>query len=199
MINFLYLHRTVFGSTLAIGKQTVSGSTLAIRKQCPLTVGCKYEKLIITLDAPSNHMINFLYLHRTVSGSTLAIRKHVCNVFKLVYNIVLLDSNHVSKASSKGPTLSIRGGGINLLLKTLAPLCTTIELVYNAIILFNSCHEVIVSDPNLIYWNMTKKMKLRIQSFIHICACMKSNHMINFLYLHQTVSGSTLAIRKQLV
>ncbi|XVF15970.1 hypothetical protein REPUB_Repub09cG0201800 [Reevesia pubescens] len=43
--------------------------------------------------------------------------------------VVFLDSNLVSRASSvKGPSLSLRGGGVNLPAKTLAPCATPMEL-----------------------------------------------------------------------
>ncbi|KAI3699336.1 hypothetical protein L2E82_43578 [Cichorium intybus] len=55
------------------------------------------------------------------------VRRHFHDDITVV--VVFLDSNLVSKASSsKGPTLSLRGGGVNLAAKTLAPLSTTTEL-----------------------------------------------------------------------
>ncbi|KAI3665335.1 hypothetical protein L6452_43959 [Arctium lappa] len=55
------------------------------------------------------------------------VRRHFHDDITVV--VVFLDSNLVSKASScKGPTLSLRGGGVHLPAKTLAPLSTTTEV-----------------------------------------------------------------------
>lgn len=52
------------------------------------------------------------------------VRRHFHDDITVV--VVFLDSNLVSKASScKGPALSLRGGGVHLPAKTLAPLSTT--------------------------------------------------------------------------
>ncbi|KAI3499927.1 hypothetical protein L1887_35741 [Cichorium endivia] len=51
------------------------------------------------------------------------VRRHFHDDITVV--VLFLDSNFVSKASSKGPTVSLRGGGVNLPAKTLAPLSTT--------------------------------------------------------------------------
>ncbi|KAI3725860.1 hypothetical protein L1987_65656 [Smallanthus sonchifolius] len=51
------------------------------------------------------------------------VRRHFHDDITVV--VVFLDSNLVSKASIKGPTVSLRGGGINLSSKTLAPLAAT--------------------------------------------------------------------------
>ncbi|KAJ9561728.1 hypothetical protein OSB04_006888 [Centaurea solstitialis] len=51
------------------------------------------------------------------------VRRHFHDDITVV--VVFLDSNLVSKASSKGPMLSLRGGGVNLSPKTLAPLSAT--------------------------------------------------------------------------
>lgn len=52
------------------------------------------------------------------------VRRHFHDDITVV--VVFLDSNLVSRASTlKGPTLSLRGGGVNLSAKTLAPLATT--------------------------------------------------------------------------
>ncbi|XP_057965500.1 probable protein phosphatase 2C 60 [Malania oleifera] len=55
------------------------------------------------------------------------VRRHFHDDITVV--VVFLDSNLVSRASSiKGPNLSVRGGGINLSAKTLAPCSTPTEL-----------------------------------------------------------------------
>lgn len=55
------------------------------------------------------------------------VRRHFHDDITVV--IVFLDSNLVSRASSvKGPTLSVRGGGVNLPAKSLAPCATPVEL-----------------------------------------------------------------------
>ncbi|XP_024974309.1 probable protein phosphatase 2C 46 [Cynara cardunculus var. scolymus] len=56
------------------------------------------------------------------------VRRHFHDDITVV--VVFLDLNLVSKASSscKGPTLSLRGGGVHLPAKTLAPLSTTTEV-----------------------------------------------------------------------
>ncbi|XP_038971422.1 LOW QUALITY PROTEIN: probable protein phosphatase 2C 60 [Phoenix dactylifera] len=55
------------------------------------------------------------------------IRRHFHDDITVI--VVFLDSNLVSKASShKGPSLSVRGGGINLPAKSLAPCATPTEL-----------------------------------------------------------------------
>ncbi|XVF18082.1 hypothetical protein REPUB_Repub10bG0181000 [Reevesia pubescens] len=55
------------------------------------------------------------------------VRRHFHDDITVV--VVFLDSNLVSRASSvKGPSLSLRGGGINLPTKTLAPCATPTEL-----------------------------------------------------------------------
>nr|XP_043616631.1 probable protein phosphatase 2C 60 [Erigeron canadensis] len=51
------------------------------------------------------------------------VRRHFHDDITVV--VLFLDSNLVSKASLKGPTASVRGGGVNLSAKTLAPLATT--------------------------------------------------------------------------
>lgn len=52
------------------------------------------------------------------------VRRHFHDDITVV--VLFLDSNLVSKASSKGgPTVSLRGGGINLSAKSLTPLSTT--------------------------------------------------------------------------
>ncbi|KAI3767820.1 hypothetical protein L2E82_18247 [Cichorium intybus] len=51
------------------------------------------------------------------------VRRHFHDDITVV--VLFLDSNFVSKASSKGPTVSLKGGGVNLPAKTLAPLSTT--------------------------------------------------------------------------
>ncbi|KAJ0753482.1 putative protein-serine/threonine phosphatase [Helianthus annuus] len=51
------------------------------------------------------------------------VRRHFHDDITVV--VVFLDSNLVSKASIKGPMVSMRGGGINLSAKTLAPLAAT--------------------------------------------------------------------------
>lgn len=49
------------------------------------------------------------------------VRRHFHDDITVI--VVFLDSNLVSRASStRGPTLSVRGGGINLPAKTLAPM-----------------------------------------------------------------------------
>ncbi|XWS45597.1 hypothetical protein CRYUN_Cryun15aG0150200 [Craigia yunnanensis] len=55
------------------------------------------------------------------------VRRHFHDDITVV--VVFLDSNLVSRASSvKGPSLSLRGGGVNLPAKTLAPCATPMEL-----------------------------------------------------------------------
>ncbi|XP_077231115.1 putative protein phosphatase 2C 60 [Tasmannia lanceolata] len=55
------------------------------------------------------------------------VRRHFHDDITVI--VVFLDSNLVSKASSiKGPILSIRGGGINLPVNSLAPCATPMEL-----------------------------------------------------------------------
>ncbi|XP_030466235.1 probable protein phosphatase 2C 60 isoform X1 [Syzygium oleosum] len=55
------------------------------------------------------------------------VRRHFHDDITVI--IVFLDSNLVSRASStKGPTVSLRGGGINLPAKTLAPCATPVEV-----------------------------------------------------------------------
>ncbi|XP_021300681.1 probable protein phosphatase 2C 46 [Herrania umbratica] len=55
------------------------------------------------------------------------VRRHFHDDITVV--VVYLDPNLVSKASSvKGPSLSLRGGGVNLPAKTLAPCATPMEL-----------------------------------------------------------------------
>ncbi|CAI9276408.1 unnamed protein product [Lactuca saligna] len=55
------------------------------------------------------------------------VRRHFHDDITVV--VVFLDSNLVSKASScKGPNLSLRGGGVNMAAKTLAPLSTATEI-----------------------------------------------------------------------
>ncbi|KAL2940311.1 putative protein phosphatase 2C 60, partial [Bienertia sinuspersici] len=55
------------------------------------------------------------------------VRRHFHDDITVI--IVFLDSNLVSKASSiRGPTLSLRGGGISLPAKTLAPCATPMEV-----------------------------------------------------------------------
>ena len=55
------------------------------------------------------------------------VRRHFHDDITVV--IVFLDSNLMSRASSvKGPSLSLRGGGVNLPAKTLAPCATPMEL-----------------------------------------------------------------------
>lgn len=51
------------------------------------------------------------------------VRRHFHDDITVV--VVFLDSNLVSKASIKAPTVSMRGGGVNLSSKTLAPLAAT--------------------------------------------------------------------------
>lgn len=54
------------------------------------------------------------------------VRRHFHDDITCV--VVFLDSNLVSKASSgKSPSLSLRGGGISLPAKTLAPCATPME------------------------------------------------------------------------
>ncbi|KAF5762459.1 putative protein-serine/threonine phosphatase [Helianthus annuus] len=55
------------------------------------------------------------------------VRRHFHDDITVI--VVFLDSNLVSKASScRGPTLSLKGGGVNLPAKTLAPLSTSTGL-----------------------------------------------------------------------
>lgn len=55
------------------------------------------------------------------------VRRHFHDDITVV--VVFLDSNLVSKASSiKGPTLSVRGGGVNVPANSLAPCATPAEL-----------------------------------------------------------------------
>lgn len=55
------------------------------------------------------------------------VRRHFHDDITVI--VVFLDSNLVSRASStKGPTVSLRGGGINLSVKTLAPCATPVEV-----------------------------------------------------------------------
>lgn len=55
------------------------------------------------------------------------VRRHFHDDITVI--VVFLDSNLVSRASStKGPTVSLRGGGINLPAKTLAPCETPVEV-----------------------------------------------------------------------
>uniref|UniRef100_A0A5B7B027 protein-serine/threonine phosphatase n=1 Tax=Davidia involucrata TaxID=16924 RepID=A0A5B7B027_DAVIN len=55
------------------------------------------------------------------------VRRHFHDDITVI--VVFLDSNLVSRASSvRGPTLSVRGGGVNLPAKTLAPCATPMEL-----------------------------------------------------------------------
>ncbi|XP_068646765.1 probable protein phosphatase 2C 60 [Aristolochia californica] len=55
------------------------------------------------------------------------VRRHFHDDITVI--VVFLDSNLVSRASTvKGPTLSVRGGGINLLANSLAPCTTPTEL-----------------------------------------------------------------------
>ncbi|KAL5752413.1 hypothetical protein ACOSQ2_022920 [Xanthoceras sorbifolium] len=55
------------------------------------------------------------------------VRRHFHDDITVI--VVYLDTNLVSRASSvKGPSLSVRGGGVNLLAKTLAPCATPVEL-----------------------------------------------------------------------
>ena len=55
------------------------------------------------------------------------VRRHFHDDITVV--VVFLDFNLVSRASSvKGPSLSLRGGGVNLPAKTLAPCATPMEL-----------------------------------------------------------------------
>lgn len=52
------------------------------------------------------------------------VRRHFHDDITVV--VVYLDSNLVSKASWKGgPTVSVKGGGVNIKSKSLAPLATT--------------------------------------------------------------------------
>jgi pyruvate dehydrogenase phosphatase len=54
------------------------------------------------------------------------VRRHFHDDITVI--VVFLDSNLVSRASSvKGPTLSVRGAGVNLSAKTLAPCATPME------------------------------------------------------------------------
>ncbi|KAF9600219.1 hypothetical protein IFM89_005043 [Coptis chinensis] len=58
------------------------------------------------------------------------VRRHFHDDITVV--VVFLDSNLVSRASSvKGPTLSVRGGGVNLRANSLAPCATPTELGTN--------------------------------------------------------------------
>lgn len=55
------------------------------------------------------------------------VRRHFHDDITVI--VVFLDSNLVSRASSiKGPTVSVRGGGINIPSNTLAPCATPVEL-----------------------------------------------------------------------
>ena len=55
------------------------------------------------------------------------VRRHFHDDITVI--VVFLDSNLVSRASSvRGPTLSLRGAGVNLRPKILAPCTTTMEL-----------------------------------------------------------------------
>lgn len=55
------------------------------------------------------------------------VRRHFHDDITVI--VVFLDSNLVGKASSiKGPTLSVRGGGVNLPANSLAPCATPAEL-----------------------------------------------------------------------
>ncbi|KAL3723690.1 hypothetical protein ACJRO7_035803 [Eucalyptus globulus] len=55
------------------------------------------------------------------------VRRHFHDDITVI--VVFLDSNLVSRASStKGPTVSLRGGGINLPVKTLPPCATPVEV-----------------------------------------------------------------------
>ncbi|KAL4582769.1 hypothetical protein LXL04_007328 [Taraxacum kok-saghyz] len=51
------------------------------------------------------------------------VRRHFHDDITVV--VLFLDSNIVTKATAKGPTVSLRGGGLNLSAKSLAPLSTT--------------------------------------------------------------------------
>lgn len=54
------------------------------------------------------------------------VRRHFHDDITVI--VIFLDSNLVSRASSvRGPTLSLRGGGITIPSKTLAPCATPIE------------------------------------------------------------------------
>ncbi|KAK2656926.1 hypothetical protein Ddye_009978 [Dipteronia dyeriana] len=55
------------------------------------------------------------------------VRRHFHDDITVI--VVYLDTNLVSRASSvKGPSLSVRGGGVNIRVKTLAPCGTPVEL-----------------------------------------------------------------------
>ncbi|OVA05839.1 Protein phosphatase 2C (PP2C)-like domain [Macleaya cordata] len=55
------------------------------------------------------------------------VRRHFHDDITVI--VVFLDSNLVSRASSiKGPTVSVRGGGVNIPANTLAPCATPVEL-----------------------------------------------------------------------
>lgn len=55
------------------------------------------------------------------------VRRHFHDDITVV--VVFLDSNLVSRASSvRGPSVSIRGGGVNLRAKSLAPCATPMDL-----------------------------------------------------------------------
>ncbi|KAM3709882.1 hypothetical protein ACJW31_02G208000 [Castanea mollissima] len=55
------------------------------------------------------------------------VRRHFHDDITVI--VVFLDSNLVSRASSvRGPTLSVRGGGVNIPAKSLAPCATPVEL-----------------------------------------------------------------------
>lgn len=54
------------------------------------------------------------------------VRRHFHDDITVI--VVFLDSNLVSRASSvKGPSISVRGGGVTLPAKTLAPCGTPVE------------------------------------------------------------------------
>lgn len=55
------------------------------------------------------------------------VRRHFHDDITVI--VVFLDSNLVSRASSvRGPTTSIRGGGVNLPAKSLAPCATPVDI-----------------------------------------------------------------------
>lgn len=55
------------------------------------------------------------------------VRRHFHDDITVI--VVFLDSHLVSRASSvRGPSLSVRGGGVNMPSKTLAPCATPVEL-----------------------------------------------------------------------
>lgn len=55
------------------------------------------------------------------------VRRHFHDDITVV--VVFLDSNLVSRAgAARGPPLSVRGGGVNLRAKSLAPCATPLEL-----------------------------------------------------------------------